>query len=148
MHAGELEASVLLATYPTYVRDGWNTTDHSAPDRRYLTTLGTSAYTRPASLANHPRQQEKKDWVPLTTSAPQPEHSSACSHRHTTEHVRRGGSRPLALPSATTDRSALPPRAPPTSPRNDAVRTFCTAIKIENQNPNPVGRHVNRTTSS
>jgi creatinine amidohydrolase len=31
MHAGELEASVLLATYPTYVRDGWNTTDHSAP---------------------------------------------------------------------------------------------------------------------
>ena len=45
MHAGELEASVLLATYPTYVRDGWNTTDHSAPDRRYLTTLGTSAYT-------------------------------------------------------------------------------------------------------
>ena len=68
--------------------------------------------------------------LPLTTSAPQPEDSSACSHRHTTEHVRCGGSRPLALPSATTDRSTLPPRARPTSPRNDAVRTFCTAIKI------------------
>ena len=30
MHAGELEASVLLATYPTYVRDGWNTTATTA----------------------------------------------------------------------------------------------------------------------
>ena len=45
MHAGELETSILLAAYPTYVRDGWNTTDHRAPDRRYLTTLGISAYT-------------------------------------------------------------------------------------------------------
>jgi creatinine amidohydrolase len=45
MHAGELETSILLGAYPAYVRDGWNTTDHSAPDRRYLTTLGISAYT-------------------------------------------------------------------------------------------------------
>ena len=45
MHAGELETSILLAAYPTYLRDAWNTTDHSAPDRRYLTTLGIGAYT-------------------------------------------------------------------------------------------------------
>ena len=65
MHAGELETSVLLAAYQTYVRDGWNTADHSAPDRRYLTTLASAPTTTPASLANHPRQQKKKDWVPL-----------------------------------------------------------------------------------
>ena len=45
MHAGELETSVRLAAYPAYVHDGWNTADHGAPDRRYLTTLGISAYT-------------------------------------------------------------------------------------------------------
>ncbi len=45
MHAGELETSILLAAYPSYPPDGWNTTDHSAPDRRYLTTLGIGAYT-------------------------------------------------------------------------------------------------------
>jgi creatinine amidohydrolase len=42
---GELETSVLLAVYPDYVRDGWDTTDHSATDRRYLPALGMSAYT-------------------------------------------------------------------------------------------------------
>ena len=45
MHAGELETSILLAAYPDYVRDGWSANDHSAPDRRYLPTLGISAYT-------------------------------------------------------------------------------------------------------
>jgi creatinine amidohydrolase len=45
MHAGELETSILLATFPDHVRDGWQTADHSATDRRYLTTLGMSAYT-------------------------------------------------------------------------------------------------------
>lgn len=45
MHAGELETSILLATHPSYVRDGWQTADHSAPDRRHLTTVGMSAYT-------------------------------------------------------------------------------------------------------
>jgi creatinine amidohydrolase len=28
MHAGELETSILLATHPSYVRDGWQTADH------------------------------------------------------------------------------------------------------------------------
>jgi creatinine amidohydrolase len=45
MHAGELETSILLATHPGYVRDGWQTSDHSATDRRHLTTVGMSAYT-------------------------------------------------------------------------------------------------------
>jgi creatinine amidohydrolase len=45
MHAGELETSILLAAHPVYLRDGWQTSDHTAPDRRYLTTVGIDAYT-------------------------------------------------------------------------------------------------------
>jgi creatinine amidohydrolase len=45
LHAGELETSILLSAYPAYVSDGWQSGDHAAPDRRYLTTLGTDAYT-------------------------------------------------------------------------------------------------------
>ena len=45
MHTGELETSILLAAHPTYVREGWQTSDQTAPDRRYLTTLEISAYT-------------------------------------------------------------------------------------------------------
>lgn len=59
MHAGELETSVLLAAYPDYVRDGWNTTDHGAPDRRYLTTLGISAYTD-TGVIGQPSQATKE----------------------------------------------------------------------------------------
>jgi hypothetical protein len=44
--------------------------------------LSASAPTpTPASLANHPKRQKKRDLVPLTTSAPPPEPSSACSWR-------------------------------------------------------------------
>jgi creatinine amidohydrolase len=53
MHAGELETSILLAAYPAYVRDGWQTADHHAPDRRYLTTLGMQAYT-PTGVIGYP----------------------------------------------------------------------------------------------
>jgi creatinine amidohydrolase len=45
MHAGELETSILLATHPGHVRDGWQTADHITTDRRYLTSVGMSAYT-------------------------------------------------------------------------------------------------------
>ena len=45
MHAGELETSILLATHPGQVVEGWQGADHSAPDRRHLATLGMSAYT-------------------------------------------------------------------------------------------------------
>lgn len=48
MHAGELEASILLAAWPDYLRDGWQQAwsddDHTADDRRRLLTLGMDAY--------------------------------------------------------------------------------------------------------
>ncbi|NGX07555.1 creatininase family protein [Mycobacteroides franklinii] len=53
MHAGELETSILLAAYPRYLRAGWDTADHGATDRRYLTTVGISAYT-PTGVIGYP----------------------------------------------------------------------------------------------
>ncbi|GJP28520.1 creatinine amidohydrolase [Mycobacterium marinum] len=53
MHAGELETSILLAAHPHYLRDGWASTDHNATDRRYLTTIGISAYT-PTGVIGYP----------------------------------------------------------------------------------------------
>lgn len=53
MHAGELETSILLAACPRYLRAGWDTTDHCATDRRYLTTVGISAYT-PTGVIGYP----------------------------------------------------------------------------------------------
>lgn len=55
MHAGELETSILLAAHPDYLRDGWASTDHTATDRRYLTTLGVAAYT-PTGVIGYPSQ--------------------------------------------------------------------------------------------
>lgn len=46
MHAGELEVSILLATFPDAVREGWDQDDHTADDRRHLGVLGMSAYTK------------------------------------------------------------------------------------------------------
>ena len=53
MHAGELETSILLAAHPDYLREGWETTDHTATDRRYLTTVGIQAYT-PTGVIGYP----------------------------------------------------------------------------------------------
>ena len=55
MHAGELETSILLATNPDYLRDGWQTSDHTATDRRYLTTVGIHAYS-PTGVIGSPSQ--------------------------------------------------------------------------------------------
>jgi hypothetical protein len=44
VHAGELETSIPLGGHPAYLRDGWQASDHTASDRRYLTTLGMRAY--------------------------------------------------------------------------------------------------------
>ena len=55
MHAGELETSILLASYPDYLREGWQTSDHIANDRRYLTSLGIHAYT-PTGVIGSPSQ--------------------------------------------------------------------------------------------
>ena len=49
IQAWELETSILLAAHPAYLRDGWQSSDHIASDRRYLTTLGMSAYTTSGS---------------------------------------------------------------------------------------------------
>ncbi|NKZ04491.1 creatininase family protein [Actinomadura latina] len=45
MHAGELEASILLHAHPGLLRDGYDTADHLADDRRHLLTAGMAAYT-------------------------------------------------------------------------------------------------------
>ncbi|TDB90233.1 creatininase family protein [Actinomadura sp. KC216] len=45
MHAGELETSILLHAHPELVRDGYETADHLADDRRHLLTSGMTAYT-------------------------------------------------------------------------------------------------------
>jgi creatinine amidohydrolase len=45
MHAGELETSILLHAHPELVRDGYDTADHLADDRRHLLTTGMAAYT-------------------------------------------------------------------------------------------------------
>jgi creatinine amidohydrolase len=46
MHAGELETSILLATYPSVIRPGNETADWLADDRPHLLTLGMAGYTK------------------------------------------------------------------------------------------------------
>ncbi|WP_240943198.1 creatininase family protein [Planosporangium thailandense] len=46
MHAGELETSILLATYPEVIRPGNETADYQPDDRPHLLTLGVTGYTR------------------------------------------------------------------------------------------------------
>jgi creatinine amidohydrolase len=46
MHAGELETSVLLATFPDLVGPGSETADWTADARPYLLTLGMAEYTK------------------------------------------------------------------------------------------------------
>lgn len=45
MHGGEFEVSLLLHNAPHLVREGIETTDHSAPHRPHLLTLGVTGYT-------------------------------------------------------------------------------------------------------
>ncbi|MEO6088717.1 MAG: creatininase family protein [Umezawaea sp.] len=45
MHAGELETSILLHAHPHLVREGYETSDHLADDRRHMLTLGLGPYT-------------------------------------------------------------------------------------------------------
>jgi creatinine amidohydrolase len=46
MHAGELETSILLHANPELVRDGYQSADWVADDRRHLLTTGMGEYTR------------------------------------------------------------------------------------------------------
>ncbi|HJQ48132.1 MAG TPA: creatininase family protein [Amycolatopsis sp.] len=45
MHAGELEASILLHAHPDLVRSGYDSADWIADDRRHLLSRGLGAYT-------------------------------------------------------------------------------------------------------
>jgi creatinine amidohydrolase len=65
MHAGELETSILLAAHQTCVREGWQTGDHTASDRRHLTTLGISAYTKSGVLGYPSRANADKGYLVL-----------------------------------------------------------------------------------
>ena len=66
MHGGELETSILLAAHPTYVREGWQSSDHTASDRRYLTTLGISAYTTSGVIGYPSRANADKGQLVLS----------------------------------------------------------------------------------
>jgi creatinine amidohydrolase len=46
MHAGELETSILLYSNPELVRNGYQSADWIADDRRYLLTTGMQGYTQ------------------------------------------------------------------------------------------------------
>jgi len=46
MHAGELETSILLATYPDVIRPGNETADWQADERPHLLTVGMAGYTK------------------------------------------------------------------------------------------------------
>jgi len=46
MHAGEIETSILLHAHPELVRDGYQSADWVADDRRHLLTTGMGEYTR------------------------------------------------------------------------------------------------------
>ena len=53
MHAGEIETSILLHAHPELVREGYETADWVADDRRDLLVKGMGAYTR-SGVIGHP----------------------------------------------------------------------------------------------
>ena len=59
MHGGELETSVLLAAYPDLCARRLEHHRPGAPDRRYLSTLGISAYTD-TGVIGQPSQATKE----------------------------------------------------------------------------------------
>jgi hypothetical protein len=102
MYAGELETSILLGAYPAYVRDGWNATDHSAPDRRYLTALGIHAYTETGVIGQPSQATREKGLDALDHLGTAAEPSLASSHRCTTKNC--------AVAAPVRWRSRPPPR--------------------------------------
>lgn len=69
MHAGEIEASILLAAWPEYLGDGWQKAwsddDHLADDRRHLLTHGMAAYTESGIIGRPSLATEAKGQVAL-----------------------------------------------------------------------------------
>lgn len=60
MHAGELETSILLHAAPDLVREGFQSADHLADDRRDLLTLGMNAYTETGVIGKPSRASAEK----------------------------------------------------------------------------------------
>lgn len=71
MHAGELEASILLAAWPDYIRAGWQEAwsddDHAAAERRHLLTVGMDAYTSTGIIGSPSLATEAKGRQALQT---------------------------------------------------------------------------------
>ena len=60
MHAGELETSILLHAAPDLVREGFQSADHLADDRRDLLTSGMTAYTANGVIGRPSRATAEK----------------------------------------------------------------------------------------
>ena len=60
MHAGELETSILLHAAPELVREGFQSADHLADDRRDLLTSGMTAYTANGVIGKPSRASAEK----------------------------------------------------------------------------------------
>jgi creatinine amidohydrolase len=102
MHAGEVETSVLRAAQPNYLRDGWQSCDHTAADRRHLTTLGIDACMTTGVIAYPSRATAQKGQKILNYLSQAAPSLIPCSSANRPTHPYRGGYRPLTLPSAPT----------------------------------------------
>jgi creatinine amidohydrolase len=67
MHAGELETSILLATYPAVIRPGNETADWLAADRPHLLTLGMAGYTKSGVIGRPSLGTEAKGTAALAS---------------------------------------------------------------------------------
>ena len=76
MRLGELETSILLAAYPNYFPDGWQSCDVAVADRRYLTLLGIDACATGGVIGNPLRANAEKGQKVLVISARPPNRSS------------------------------------------------------------------------
>ena len=100
-----------------YVREGWQSSDHIASDRRYLTTLGISAYTTSGVIGYPSRANADKGHLVLNHLGQAAGNAHHPAHRRSDlNRPTRGGSRPLPLPSAATQNSRSPVAASRTTP--------------------------------
>lgn len=67
MHAGELETSILLHTYPDLVRPNYPGSDHMANERSGLLTLGIKAYSASGVIGRPSQASATKGKVLLTS---------------------------------------------------------------------------------
>ena len=65
MHAGKLETSILLATYPEVIRPGNESADWTVDDRPHLLTLGMAGYTKSGVIGRPSLGSADKDKAAL-----------------------------------------------------------------------------------